>query len=155
MPFHAVHSSETLTASARHEGRTAVLTLTGAVDRAAPVPSGASVEAALRTVESMLSSHPRAVVADLAHVELTHFTIGLLSLLRRRTARVGIPLVLAGVSPEGQDLLDRARISPLYPTYPTVPVALGALSVTTLASRRTRAARRARASSRPQTSQYA
>jgi hypothetical protein len=142
MPFHAVHSSETLTASARHHGRTAVLTLTGALDHTAPLPSGASVEAALRTVESMLSARPRAVVADLAHVELTHFTIGLLSLLRRRTARVGIPLVLAGVSPGGQELLDRARVSPLYPTYPTVPVALGALSVTTLASRRVHASRR-------------
>ncbi len=127
MSVHAGHAPEALSASVRGLGESTVLTLTGTTDRPTVVPSGACVEAALTAVEIALVGRPRVIIADLTDLDLSPFTIGLLGLIRRRTARAGVALVLAGLTPGDHDVLERTRVAPLYPTYPTVPAALGAL----------------------------
>lgn len=124
MPSATVDSPRPLTSSAHRLGDATVIRLHGTLDPTTPVESGASVESALVTVEAALRHRPRLLVADLARVEPTHFVVGLLGLLRRRTGRVGVPLVLAGVSPAAQEVLHRARVAPLYPAYPTLDSAL-------------------------------
>lgn len=113
-----------LTAGARRLGDVVVLTLSGTLDPRAPVPSGWSVEAVMTSVDSALARGARLLVADLRRVDLSHFVVGLLGLVRRRAARTGVPFVLAAVPPGGQEQLDRVRVAPLYATYPTVDSAV-------------------------------
>lgn len=127
MPSARVLVPRPLTSSARRLGDTAVITLTGTLDPTAPVVSGASVESTLAEVEAVLRRRPRLLVADLARVELTHFVVGLLGLLRRRTWRAGVPFVLTGVSPAAEEVLRRTRVAALYPAYPTLGSALAHL----------------------------
>ncbi len=113
-----------LTAGARRLGDVVVLTLSGTLDPAAPVPSGWSVEAVMTSVDTALGRGARLLVADLRRVDLSHFVVGLLGLVRRRAARTGVPFVLAAVPLRAQEQLDRVRVAPLYPTYPTVASAV-------------------------------
>jgi hypothetical protein len=115
-----------LDASAHRLGDAAVLTLVGGLDPAHPLPSGSSVEATLRAVEGALDPRPRALVVDLTRAELSRFVVGLLGLVRRRTMRLGVPLLLAAVPPSGEELLARVRVSALYPVFPSVGAALAA-----------------------------
>ncbi len=116
-----------LSTTARRLDDVVVLTIRGTLDPTHPVESGSSVEATMAAVDAALETAPRLVVADLARVEVSRFVVGLLGLVRRRTARFGVPLVLAALSPAGQDEFLRARVAPLYPAYPTVRSALGML----------------------------
>jgi hypothetical protein len=125
MPRSAVHAGP-LDASAHRLGDAAVLTLVGGLDPAHPLPSGSSIDATLRAVDRALDPRPSALVVDLAEAELSRFVVGLLGLVRRRTRRIGVPLLLAAVPPSGEELLARVRVSALYPVFPTVGAALTA-----------------------------
>ncbi|HMM94060.1 hypothetical protein [Phycicoccus sp.] len=118
-------ASRSFTIRRHHLEDTVVLSLTGALDHAAPLAAGAGVEATMVEVELALRRRPRVLVADLSRVEVSRLLVGLLGLVRRRAVRVGVPVVLAAVSPAGLTELALARVAPLYPTYPDVGSALG------------------------------
>lgn len=123
-----VTSRGTLEAVSHRVGDASVVELSGALDVADPVRAGSGVEEALRVVEASLLSHPRLVVLDVSHVEFSRFVVGLLGLVRRRTARVPVPLALADPPAEGVELLERAAVAALYPSFPTVTLALESLA---------------------------
>jgi hypothetical protein len=106
----------------------AVLVLTGRLDRADPAAAGSSAEAALTAVEACLSERPVGVVVDVSRVELSRFTVGLLGLVRGRTARVRVPLLLADVPTAGLEVLERSGVADLYPAFPSISSALESLA---------------------------
>lgn len=121
-------SPRSISTAKHHVDGAVVLVLSGGLDPSDPVAAGASIEAALMAVETCLFSRPTGVIVDVSRVEFSRFTVGLLSLVRRRTARVPVPLLLAAVPGPGLDLLEGARVSGLYPVFPTVSLALESLA---------------------------
>ena len=127
MALLAATPAGTLTASAHRLGAAAVLVLSGRLDPAEPLTAGTAVERALMAVDSCLVPRPHAVVVDLEHVDVSRVVVGLLGLVRRRTARAGVPLALTALSPGGRAMLEAARVAPLYPDFSDVGTAVAAL----------------------------
>lgn len=99
----------------------AVLTLAGAVD--VHTVAGAARAAARAAREA-----PRAVVVDLSTGRMCADGLVVLVVIRRRLARRGLPVVVAGGGDEVAHLLAAARLTSLFRTFASVDDAVRALT---------------------------
>jgi anti-anti-sigma regulatory factor len=98
-----------------------------AVLRLADPVDARTVAGAAQAAARVARRSPRAVVVDLSTVRVGIEGLVVLVVIRRRLARQGLPVVVAG-GDEVTRLLDAARLSSLYRTFPSVDAAVRAIT---------------------------